>query len=54
MPKANILIIDDDESIRKVLTEILTGEGYSVESAATGMEAAEMARLNVNALMLKY
>jgi len=26
VPKANILVIDDDESIRKVLTEILTGE----------------------------
>ena len=42
-PKPSILIIDDDESIRKVLTEILTGEGYNVESAATGKEATEKA-----------
>ena len=42
-PKPSILIVDDDESIRKVVSEILTGEGYNVESAATGKEATEKA-----------
>jgi CheY-like chemotaxis protein len=42
-PKPSILIIDDDEGIRKVLTEILTSEGYNVESAETGKEATEKA-----------
>jgi len=27
---ARILIVDDDENIRKVLTAILEGEGYSI------------------------
>lgn len=36
---ARILIVDDDESIRKVLTTILREEGYSVETAETGREA---------------
>jgi two-component system nitrogen regulation response regulator NtrX len=35
---ATILIIDDERSIRKTLTEILTFEGYSVDEAADGEE----------------
>ncbi|MEO6456443.1 MAG: sigma-54 dependent transcriptional regulator [Ginsengibacter sp.] len=35
---ATILIIDDERSIRKTLTEILTYEGYNVEEAADGEE----------------
>lgn len=34
-----ILVVDDDESIRKVLTTILEEEGYTVETAASGREA---------------
>jgi DNA-binding NtrC family response regulator len=37
--KPRILIVDDDESIRRVLTEILEGEGYVVDSAGTAGEA---------------
>lgn len=37
--KERILIIDDDEDIRKVLTEILRDEGYCVDSAETGRQA---------------
>jgi CheY-like chemotaxis protein len=33
--KPRILIVDDDESIRRVLTEILEGEGYVVDSVGT-------------------
>ena len=36
---ARILVVDDDESIRKVLTTILEEEGYSVETAESGREA---------------
>jgi len=36
---ARILIVDDDESIREVLTSILTDEGYIVEAVDTGEKA---------------
>jgi DNA-binding NtrC family response regulator len=39
---ANILIIDDEKSIRKTLTEILIYEGYKVEEAADGAEAFKL------------
>jgi DNA-binding NtrC family response regulator len=35
---ARILIVDDDENIRKVLKAILTDEGYAVESVGTANE----------------
>jgi DNA-binding NtrC family response regulator len=38
---ARILIIDDDENIRKVLTTILEEEGYIIESVDTGKKAIE-------------
>ncbi len=39
---ARILVIDDDENIRKVLTAILEDEGYTVEEAATAKSAIRM------------
>lgn len=39
---ANILIIDDEKSIRKTLSEILSYEGYKVEEAADGAEGFRM------------
>ena len=36
---ARILVVDDDESIREVLTSILTDEGYIVEAVDTGEKA---------------
>lgn len=41
---ARILIIDDDENIRKVLTTILEDEGYTVESVDTAKKAIERTR----------
>jgi DNA-binding NtrC family response regulator len=35
---SNILIIDDEKSIRKTLSEILSFEGYKIEDAADGEE----------------
>src|SRR5271166_4384133 len=39
--KATILISDDDEIIRQLLSEILSGEGYNVLCAEDGDEALE-------------
>ncbi len=36
-----ILVIDDDENIRKALTMTLEGQGYRVEGAKDGKEAIE-------------
>jgi DNA-binding NtrC family response regulator len=36
---ARIIVIDDDESIRKTLSTILEDEGYSVDTAESGKEA---------------
>jgi DNA-binding NtrC family response regulator len=39
-----ILIIDDDENIRKVLLAILEDKGYTVESVGTAKEAVEKSK----------
>ena len=39
--QARILIIDDDDNIRKVLQTILEDEGYIVETAETAMKGIE-------------
>lgn len=38
---AKILVVDDDENIRKTIKTILEDEGYIVDLAATGTEAIE-------------
>lgn len=37
----NILLIDDDKSILRILTRILQKQGYSIRTAETGREAEE-------------
>ena len=37
----NILIVDDEENTRIGLSELLSSEGYKVESAGDGLEALE-------------
>jgi DNA-binding NtrC family response regulator len=49
---ARILIIDDDENIRKVLTTILEEEGYVIESVDTGKKAIERTKRNAYNLAL--
>ena len=39
-----ILVADDEPSIRRVLKDILTDEGYDVDEAADGDEALAKAR----------
>jgi CheY-like chemotaxis protein len=38
-PKLLVLVVDDEESIRAVITEILTDEGFDVATAFDGEEA---------------
>ncbi len=40
--KGRILIVDDDPSVREMLTRVLAGEGYSVSAAADGEEALKI------------
>lgn len=39
--KGRILIVDDDSSVRKVLTAILEEKGYDVEAVGNRREAME-------------
>lgn len=39
--RARILVVDDDESIRKAISVILEDKGYLVDTAASGKEAIE-------------
>jgi DNA-binding NtrC family response regulator len=43
---ARILIVDDDENIRKVLVAILEDEGYDVDSVGTAKEGMEKTKRN--------
>ena len=42
-----VLIVDDDEDIREILTELLLAEGYEVATSANGREALEYLRSHV-------
>jgi DNA-binding NtrC family response regulator len=49
---ARILLIDDDESIRKAVSKALEKAGYRVETAENGTEAIEKAQANFYNLAL--
>ena len=40
--KENILIVENEEDIRRLLTDILVSEGHRVRSVSNGMEALEL------------
>jgi CheY-like chemotaxis protein len=42
----NILVVDDEEALRTVLSSELSGEGYHVETASDGDEAIAMLQNN--------
>src|SRR5262245_53511713 len=44
MPLGRILVVDDEATVREVLTEYLSTEGYAVESAGSGVEALTAVR----------
>jgi DNA-binding NtrC family response regulator len=49
---AKILVIDDNESIRKTIATILEEKGYIVDTASSGREAIEKSRVNFYNLAL--
>jgi DNA-binding NtrC family response regulator len=49
---ARILVIDDDESVRKVLVTALEDEGYAVDTAENGGEAIRKSNANFYNLAL--
>jgi len=52
MNAANILVVDDEPQIRRVLRSTLTTHGYVLTDAKTGEEAVEMARKSKPDLIL--
>ncbi len=50
--RPRILVIDDDESIRKVMTSVLQDKGYIVDTAKDGEEAIKKTRINFYNLAL--
>lgn len=47
-----ILVVDDEESVRSLLGDLLVGRGYRVLLAADGQKALELAREHVPDLVL--
>ena len=54
MPKATILVVDDEPLIRWSLTERFRGEGYDVLQADTGGRALERLAEGVDLVLLDY
>jgi DNA-binding NtrC family response regulator len=54
MPKATILVVDDEALIRWSLTERLHAEGYEVLEAETGSDAVDKLREGVDLVLLDY
>jgi CheY-like chemotaxis protein len=40
--RQTILVVDDDDGVRRVISEMLRHEGYAVDQAASGRTALEM------------
>lgn len=38
-PQARLLVVDDDEAVRRIIAELLTAQGYLVQTAANGQQA---------------
>lgn len=43
-PQGRLLVVDDEESVRRVVAELLEAEGYFTESAASAHEALDILR----------
>jgi DNA-binding NtrC family response regulator len=50
--RARILVVDDDESVRKVLATILEEEGYAVDTVKNGREAIKKSKVKFYNLAL--
>jgi DNA-binding response OmpR family regulator len=51
-PRASVLIIEDDENVRRLITAYLECEGYSVVEAADGYSAVKIAEASSPDLMI--
>jgi DNA-binding NtrC family response regulator len=51
-PHASVLVVEDDPSIRSILTRFLEGRGHAVQSAEHGLEALEVLATNPIDLVL--
>ena len=45
-PRKTILLVDDDDNIRRVTSAILTSKSYKVEEASDGLEALSLFKIN--------
>ena len=52
MPQAKVMIVDDDEHIREVLSDVLSGEPYAILEADDGQQALELAGKELPDLIL--
>lgn len=43
-PRPRVLVVDDDEGIRELITSALAEEGYDVTAATDGVEALDIVR----------
>jgi len=50
--KNYLLIVDDNASVRRLLFEIISDEGYKVETAGSGTETIRMVNSNMPSLIL--
>src|SRR5690242_13558946 len=50
--KFKVLVVDDDEVMRKLIREVLEKEGYRVQLAASGEEAVRAIRREVFPIVL--
>ncbi len=48
----DVLVVDDDADIRETIEEILTSEGFAVDTARNGIEALERLRVGLPRLIL--
>lgn len=49
---SSVLVVDDDQAIRRMLSEVLTLEGYTVQTAEHGGPALDMMRASRDRLVV--
>ena len=49
MSRARILLVEDEGNLRRILSDLLKSDGYTVQSSGDGLEAQELAMTQVEA-----